>query len=53
MIFYDILMLYVMIINDLCALCVDVFSVLSVGIVSSLLRASKVYGIDKVMNYII
>lgn len=46
--FYDIFMLYVVIINDFCALCVAVFSVLNVGIISQLLRVSKVM---ELINY--
>lgn len=45
-------MLYVVIIDDFCALYMAVFSILSVGIIS-LLRLSKVYRIDKVMSYMI
>lgn len=46
-------MLYVVVIDDFRAICVTVFSVLSVGIISPLFKVLKVYGIDKVMNYMI
>lgn len=46
-------MLYVVIIDDFCALCVVVSSVLSVGMISPLLRVLKVFGIDKAMKYMI
>lgn len=46
-------MLYDVIIDDFRALCVPIFFVLNVGIISPLLRVSKVYRIDKIMNYII
>lgn len=46
-------MLYVVIIDDFYALCVVVFFVLNVEIISPLLRVLKVYGIDKVMNQMI
>ena len=46
-------MLYVVSIDDFYVLYVAVFSVLNVGIISPLLRVSKVYRIDKVMNYMI